>query len=49
MASKSSGKKDTTLLLLDRQIQQMGSGSGDPLRAFVIYRVYASGEEEEPI
>jgi hypothetical protein len=25
------------LLLLDRQIQQVGSGSGDPLRAFVIY------------
>jgi len=25
------------LLLLDRQIQQMGNGSGDPLRAFAIY------------
>jgi hypothetical protein len=25
------------LLLLDRQIQQLGSGSGDPLQAFVIY------------
>ncbi len=28
---------DPNLLLLDRQIQQLGSGSGDPLRAFVIY------------
>jgi hypothetical protein len=28
---------DPNLLLLDRQIQQEGSGSGDPLRAFVSY------------
>jgi hypothetical protein len=28
---------DPNLLLLDRQIQKLRSGSGDPLRAFVIY------------
>jgi len=37
MTGNSSRKKDPNLLLLDHQIQQMGSGSGDPLRAFVIY------------
>ena len=29
----------SNLLLLDRQIQQLGSGSGDPLRAFVMCSV----------
>ena len=28
---------DRNLLLLDRQIRQKGSGSGDPLRATVVY------------
>jgi hypothetical protein len=30
------GTREPSLLLMDRQIQQMGSGSGDPLRASVV-------------